>query len=217
MLGVATSVGTMAQVYSANIVGYVNLDLPEGLSMIANPLNRMGGPNTINDVIKDAPNDTKVWIFGDAGWMSPIGYIADPAYAGWYDSSFELSTQELNPGEGMFIDMKAAGTITFVGEVPQGDLGRSLPVGLSIVSGLTPDGTTVVASGLPAEDEDVLWFYDNASGYSKYSYIADPAYAGWYDGGFNLVEVALAPGEAAFLNRLNATAPADWTRTFNVE
>ena len=46
-IGLATS---MAQVYSVNIVGYVNTTIPTGFSIICNPLNATGG-NTIGNVM----------------------------------------------------------------------------------------------------------------------------------------------------------------------
>ena len=52
----------MAQVYSVNIVGYINLTLPKGFTLIANQLN--GSPdNKLETVIPAPPENTTIYKF----------------------------------------------------------------------------------------------------------------------------------------------------------
>src|SRR5262245_59884539 len=117
--GVAAS---MAQptVYSINAVGYVNLAIPGGLSMIANPLN--ASPNNDLSLLNvEAGANFYLWNFdiqdfiiytsiGGATWLPDNG----PA------NSFA-------PGGGGFIQLSGPTTNTFVGEVMQGSLANPIP------------------------------------------------------------------------------------------
>jgi hypothetical protein len=65
--GVATSV---AQVYSVNAVGYVNVTLPPGFSLVSNPLNAGTGNNTVSKLFSNiqggVPGGTRVFIYDSA-------------------------------------------------------------------------------------------------------------------------------------------------------
>merc|ERR1712072_1338549 len=96
-----------AQVYSVNAVGYVNKSIPAGFSIVANPLNN--GENKVADVFGANPGSLTVYRFGDAGF-SINSYGADT----------------ISPGEGFFVlNSGDASNVTFVGEVPQGDLSNA--------------------------------------------------------------------------------------------
>src|SRR2546427_12593550 len=71
-LTAAGALSSMAQVYSVNIVGYINLTIPKGFSMIANQLNA-SPDNTLATVLASVPENTTVYKFN--------------AVAGHYDSS----------------------------------------------------------------------------------------------------------------------------------
>merc|ERR1712225_207269 len=128
-----------AQVYSVNAVGYVNKSIPAGFSIVANPLNN--GENKVADVFGANPGALTVYRFGDAGFAIN-SYDAD--FEEW-----ENGDDVINPGEGFFVlNSGDAVNITFVGEVPQGDLSNALPKGYSISAWdtdfeewSTPDGT----------------------------------------------------------------------------
>ena len=109
-----------AQVYSVNAVGYVNKSIPAGFSIVANPLNN--GENKVADVFGANPGALTVYRFGDAGFAIN-SYDAD--FEEW-----ENGDDVINPGEGFFVlNSGDAVNITFVGEVPQGDLSNALPKG----------------------------------------------------------------------------------------
>jgi hypothetical protein len=144
---------------------------------------------------------------------------------GWLDPvTFAPTATTLNPGEGAFINMFAAGSLTFVGEVPQGNLSVTIPPFFSILSQPTPQAlgiaSTADASGpddLPASSSDEVLFWDNqAQGFE-----ATIANFGAANGGF-LDPVLFTPvnptpevGEAFFYNSAAAN-DVDWTRTFTV-
>src|SRR2546427_2388226 len=103
--GVASS---LAQVYSVNAVGYVNVTLTSGLNLICNPLKVTAG-NDLNHVLPltDAAADLGTTVYT-------------------YDTSFHPSTWlgtvaqwtpnlTVAPGQGFFINISAGKTVTFVG------------------------------------------------------------------------------------------------------
>jgi hypothetical protein len=101
----------------------------------------------------------------------------------------------------------ANATLTFVGEVMQGNLTNTLPSGQivmrsSIVPQAGPISTTL---GLTPQPGDTLYKY--AGGYS--TFIFDPDDLVWTPS-----EPSMAVGEAFFFTRAGAGNP--WTRNFTV-
>ena len=70
--GVATSMAQVSNVYSVNVVGYVNLNLTNGLNLISNPLDAVGNggaaSNTIANVFGVVPDGTQVYKFTNSGY-----------------------------------------------------------------------------------------------------------------------------------------------------
>src|SRR5438477_12739115 len=87
---------SMAQVYSVNIVGYINLSVPKGYSMIANQLNA-SPDNKLSTIMPNPPENTTVYKFnpGTGGYFS-YNFSADNP--GWLPADGSLA-----PGEGAFI------------------------------------------------------------------------------------------------------------------
>lgn len=185
--GIATS---MAQVFSVNAVGYINVDVPAGFSMIANQLNN--GDNSLNTVIPNAEVGTTIFKFNPtSGGFETATFIAD------WNPNLTLA-----PGEGAFIQVGSDTVITFVGEVPQGSLSQQVPAGLSIQSSQVPQaGNLDTDLNFPAEIGDTVFFFRNA-GYETSTFIAS----------FNPPAVPEV-GEAFFVNKGSA---ANWTRDFSV-
>src|ERR1039457_2066957 len=121
----ASLASSMAQnVYSLNVVGYVNVTLPAfEFSCVANPLDAtMGGTvaggNNITNLYKGLADSSTIATFdplaaGGAGdWTAPITYIAG---VGWD------STLNMPPGKGVLLfNNGPAQPITYVGQVVQG-------------------------------------------------------------------------------------------------
>jgi hypothetical protein len=194
-LGIA---GASAQVYSVNAVGYVNKSIPKGFSIVANPLNN--GGNKISDVFGANPGALTVYTFGDTGFVINT-----------YDTDFEdwdNGDAVVAPGEGFFVNNSgdAAVTVTFVGEVPQGDLSNALPKGFSIRSSQVPqEGKLSGELGFPTDESLTVYQFSNGE-YVIDNY--DPDFEEWDSGAGPTVGVA----EGFWVLRNTATA---WTRSFS--
>jgi hypothetical protein len=146
--GLASSLA-QSNVYSLNVVGYVNRVIPGAgkYSMLANPLNStsntLGGLLTgslpagsqvlvFNPAIVDYDVYTRV-VFGN-GWSPPAG-----------------ATVDLSPGKGVLIHAAAAAgdvTNTFVGEVLQGSLSHPIGAGYTFLGNKVPESGSATAIGL---------------------------------------------------------------------
>lgn len=186
-------VSSSAQVYSVNAVGYVNLQIPKGFSMIANPLK--ASSNTVGALLASAPDGTTIYKFANGKFSinaKDFGEFGTPA-------------ETLNPGEGAFIEAPAAFTVTFVGEVPQGALTQSIPKGFSIQASQVPQsGQLDTVLKFPAAEGDIVYRFNNATG--RYASSA-------FDFGAWDVAPVPAVGESFFVNKAAAT---DWKRDFSV-
>jgi hypothetical protein len=136
------------------------------------------------------------------------------------DTSFAPTATTLSPGEGAFINMNGAGSITLVGEIPQGDTADPLSVGISrffnIISQPTPQAAGVAATGLPAAVGDVISFWDTgAQAFEGELTFFGPTYGGWVDTSFTPVDPTPAVGESFFYNSVTA-GTVNWTRTFSI-
>jgi hypothetical protein len=118
----------------------------------------------------------------------------------------------VTPGNGVFVFNPGTTdlTLTFVGEVPQGDLSNSLPLGFSIQGSPGPQAAQPVGLGLRGTAGDRLFQYIPATkGYLDWTF--DDVDNKWIpDPGLPVISV----GEAFFLFRANAAGT--WNRTFSV-
>jgi len=192
-LGIA---GASAQVYSVNAVGYVNKSIPKGFSIVANPLNN--GGNKVADVFGANPGSLTVYTFSDAGFAINS-----------YDTDFEEwgnGDAVVAPGEGFFVLNSGddAVTITFVGEVPQGDLSNALPKGFSIRSSQVPqEGKLDSDLGFPTDEAVTVYQFVNGA-YKISSYDAD------FEEWDSVPSVGVAEG--FWVLRESGT---NWTRSFS--
>lgn len=198
-LGVASSLGAMAQVYSVNAVGYINVTVAAGkLGLVANQLS-VGG-NTIAEVIPTAPEGTIVYTYSQAGGFAINGY----EFGAWGTPAAPLT-----PGTAFFVANNGATdlTITFVGEVPTGQLSTPLLNGLNLVGSQVPQAGTLSGDlGYAASEGDQVYQWDAAAqGYK--------AAVGYEFGSWSPADPTIAVGEGFFLNRNGAGA---WTRNFSV-
>jgi len=195
LVAFAGGASLMAQVYSVNMVGYVNLTIPNGFSMIANPLNAT--TNTIAQLLPAPPEGTIVYKFNGTSYA-----INSFNFGEW-----DVPNQTLNPGEGCFIKNTSGApfTNTFVGEVMVGNLTNAIPSGFSIRASQVPQaGQLDTILGFPVAEGDVVYkFNPGTQNYSIHS----------YDFGEWSAVPTIAVGESFFVKKL---APANWTRTFTV-
>lgn len=213
-LGAASIAAVMAQttpVYSVNIVGYVNKQIPAGYSLIANPLKVGTGAtaNTLVQVLPTAPDGAVIYKWKNAAntFQDGITY-----FEGEWSKVNATDDDVLAPGEGAFIYVDSSSyptgaTLTFVGEVSTGALSQNIPLNYSIQSSQVPQSVDLSTIGFPAMDGDVLYFWDS----SKQTYNDAVTYfEGW--------DKPAVPGiaEAFFVYKGPDSAAQTWSRTFNV-
>jgi hypothetical protein len=217
-LAVGIGASTAQTVYSVNAVGYVNIGLLNGFNLIANPLN--GTNNNINTIMPVALADSVLlrWDPATQGFAPADVYfdVGDPAVNGWYFGDSK-STTVINPGEGFFISSPASTTLTFVGEVPQGNLTNQIPANFSFKSSVVPQSVGIVSVGFPGV-ADMLYFTWNAAsqGYNpalQYFDVGDPAVNGFYMGDTK-VDPTPAVGQGFLV--YNPGPQLSWGRTFSV-
>lgn len=192
--GLASSVA-QSNVYSLNIVGYVNKSCPNGLSMVANPLNTSS--NFLSNIVGAPPDFSQVLKWNPG--------IQDFDVATFFFGSWDIDLA-VNPGDGFFVNASGAFTNTFVGEVITGETTRALAVGLNQVGSKIPKAGDADNLGLTAalvDFDQVLLFDNGINDYVPYTY-----FFGSWDLGAPPINVA----DGLFVN---ASAGGTWTNTFN--
>jgi hypothetical protein len=205
--GLANSMA-QSNVYSVNVVGYVNKVLAGNAkyTAVANPLN--------------TTNNTLAGLFGGAGVGLPTGSqvlkwspgagdftIYTKAPFGWTGGG---ATATLNPGEACLILMPSGSgdyTNTFVGEVLQGSLTNGLLAGYQLVGNKVPDSGPVSGMNfVPNTGSQLLKWDVVLQDWSIFTKIAFGS--GWTP---SVPSIGVAEG---FM--VNANAPYSWVRNFTV-
>ena len=198
----------MAQVYSVNMVGYINQSIPAGFSAIANQLNN-SPDNRVTTLFATPAEGTRIYKFNPATGGFQFLQFVDGQWEGG-DTTITLS-----PGEGAFIFAPTAFTHTFVGEVALSST-VNLPAGFSMVSSALPQslplsGAPPAGLGFPVAEGDRIYQYNPATGGFIFNQFVDGAWEG--SGGGNPPTPAIGESFYAF----NAgTAAKGWTRNFTV-
>ncbi len=207
--GVASS---NAQVYSANVVGYINLTLTNGFNLIANQLDvdGTGTNNTLQTSIgTQLPNLSHAWAFSGGGFQNALYAAGTQKWTG----NTNLANAALNPGQGLFIQIPATATtpitVTLVGNVMQGSLSTPITAGFQIVSSQVPlSGAIDTALNYHPSKLDKAYQWN----VSSQSFPASSLYTGtaWSGAG----DPNLAIGQALFLN---ASSNNVWSTNFVVQ
>jgi hypothetical protein len=195
----------MAQsnVYSLNVVGYVNTPLVGGgqFTAVANPLNSTN--NTLLGVFSGLPSGSQVqvWNYG----------IQDFNVYTKTSTSFTSggATIPFVPGQAVFVKILGAGvTNTFVGEVMQGSLTNSVAAGFNMVGSIVPQsGLATTDLGLQPPNGTQLQQWDTAI---QDFHVHTKTSTSWTSG-----EPTLNVGEGFFLKLLAGNY--DWVRNFTVQ
>jgi len=205
-LTAAGALSSMAQVYSVNIVGYINLNIPTGFSMIANQLNATPD-NTLATILPNVAENTTIFQFNGVGYNISQFSADNP---GWSNPAMAV-----NPGEGVFISVDpqfapSGQPVTLVGDVK---LVSTVPVpnGFSVASSALPITDTLDNLGFPSRENDQVFFFDNATkSYKIFQFSADNP--GWAPS-----NPTPAIGQSFFLSGDGSFGPPrSWSRTFNV-
>jgi hypothetical protein len=207
-----------SNVYSANVVGYVNLPLHEGFNLVANQLDldSTGTNNTIVNVFSNnLPVNSQIYSWNG----SSFDISAFTANRAGTATNWTLNFT-LNPGQGFWLSIPAgafgggASNVTVVGNVLQGTLVNPyIPAGggFSLVSSMPP-----LAGGLTSNlvynpqlnDQVYLW---NGTGYDIFSYTVNRTgtLTNW-----NPSEPQINVGQGFWLS---SGAGATWTNKFIVQ
>jgi hypothetical protein len=211
----AGALAASAQVYSANVVGYVNTVLKPGFNLIVNPLNASptNALNTLMPLDGDAHDGSFI-----LRWSNALqDYSADqPGYTGAGATGTWGPNSIINPGEGFFFFNSGAEiTNTFVGDVVQGaSLSMNLGSGFNLIGSIPPiAGTlpTVLTNLAPADGSFVNKWNTTIQD------LGDQA--GWTEtapgvGYWDPATMQISVGEGVFF--FNAGSPIVWTRSFTV-
>jgi hypothetical protein len=192
-------------VYSVNIVGYVNRPIQgnDNFTLIANPLN--SPTNTYEFLLK--PTLPPNWQVLKWNGSSFDGATRIAFGTGWSPST--AGTNSLNPGEAVFIKAPAGApaiTNTFVGEVMVGSFTNNLPAGFSMIGNIIADGGPVTNLNFfpPVSSQVLRWKEDGIGGYDGFTRIA-------FGSGWSPSVPSINVGQGFFVN---ATAPYSWVRVF---
>jgi hypothetical protein len=205
-------------VYSANVVGYIQLNLTNGFNLIANQL----------DVDGTGLNNTVVTVFGTnlpansavLAWVPSSGSFS---FANWtlskgvlkWSGATNAANQALNPGGAVFVSIPASApattTITLVGNVIQGTNVVPMVTGFNMAGAIPPLSGSIDTNlnYIPSHNDQVLVWSPATQSYVFYNYTLSKGVWKWSPGS---PQISLAQG--VFINTTNTT-PA-WTNKFVV-
>ncbi|HNQ73679.1 MAG TPA: hypothetical protein PKN95_08760 [Verrucomicrobiota bacterium] len=189
-----------SNVYSLNIVGYVNVDLTANqYALLSNPLKPSDGNYDVSNIVKlaDGSSDSSQCLtWSGTAWES----------IDWLDGVGWSEPKNIALGQGFFVRATSNQTITFVGEVQTGTSSTTLSPGLSLVGSKVP-----VAGNYPGStvgnDSDAIFVWAG-SAWDTIDYIGG---LGWTSADPNGPAIGVAQG--FFYN--NTGAALNWEVTLN--
>lgn len=203
----------LAQTYSANVVGYINVTNYPGFNLIANQLNASPDNKITNIIPADkVPNESSVYKLNPATGLFDSLTSIDQA---WEGNNLDLS---VGPGEGMFTKITGLNNVvlTFVGDVK---LSSSVPIveGFSIVSSALPiagalDAALPSGLGYPGRNGDSVYQY--SATLRLYNHINSLVDGAWE--GTDSVSPQIAVGEAFFVKNTGGAGHAPWAQSYTV-
>jgi len=203
LLGALGSVAVMAQsnVYSLNTVGYVNVTIPSGYSIVTCPL-ICSPDNTLNTLM---PNTNGQYVIPGQAHLFVYSYINGVGYnptveetvgtgvnaSGWANGGADVT---ISPGVAVFLySTFPAGsnlTATFVGQVPTAsnyNMTNTLVPGYNLTGSILPfagdlvstnsNGTNFTVAFTTPGLHDFVYPYINGTGFVSYEYT--PGEGGW--------------------------------------
>lgn len=212
--GVATSMAQSSNVYSLNVVGYVNVPVQPGYNLICNQLDIDGIDNVNTALTNGTPDQSQLFTWNGTTFNPSITYFAG---SGWFDGNLNNATNNIFPGTAFFLynASGASNTITFVGSVVQTTNTFHVGTGYGFYAVVPPVAQDLDTNGFPAEDQ-MQYFTFTTGAHAAYS----PAYTyfagnGWFDGNLNQVTPTPAVGQGFVI--YNPDAATTWTQSFTVQ
>jgi hypothetical protein len=236
--GVASSMA-QSNVYSLNVVGYVNIPVATGFNLVANNLDLDGTgtnnlmTNALAGMVANAINfSVYKWDTNTAGFDV---WSYNKSFGTWSDSAgpIDFSVATLNPGEGAFINIGKANyssNFTVVGQVLQGSWTNNYLPGanaFAIASPIFPLSGPIDSTGngglaVPGTNNYSLYLWDtNSQGYDVWAW--SKSFSTWSlsagsSNGQNVPGPAgqgpvVSVGQSFFIT----TKLTGWTNTFTVQ
>jgi hypothetical protein len=204
-------ISSHAQVYSQNIVGYINVPLTTGYTALANQLDfdGTGTNNTVATVFGTnlvAGSTVLAWETASSSYV-PAGWVNSKGVVKWTGNTNAISAA-LNAGQGVFVQSPSANSLTLVGTVLQGSNVISLATGYNLVSSVAPiAGDLVTNLGYaPSVGDNVLLWSATSQSYTPYGYVNSKGTLKWTPS-----SPQIAVGQSFFIQ---AAAAKTWTNTF---
>jgi uncharacterized membrane protein YvlD (DUF360 family) len=222
----AGALSSVAQnVYSVNVVGYINLTIQPGLNLISVPLS--AATTDINTVLTNQSPllDASSLVYT---WNSAGQSFNQAAAAGgdgqWYLGDYsDFSHIQLTPGQGFFLrNGGAASTLTLVGTVPQGTNNVTEAAALSFLGDPAPVQQEIVTNGFPVVTGSFLYTWNTAGQHYDQAIngvsaadnsTPNPAF---YNGDFSQV-ITFTPAPGQGFVYYNFGSSATWHRSFTVQ
>jgi hypothetical protein len=187
----------VGEIQSVNVIGYVSVTLPPGFSMIANPLDAPS--TTVADMFPNWPEGTTLNRFDARVFRLAENSVAEGVWSN--------PAEKLLPGEGaiFFNPTQDYKSLSFTGDVMQGNLSVPIPAGFSIHSSPVPQAGNLEDLGFPVANGDVIHLFDR----DRQKYMLHPYADGKWTAGPPIVSV----GESFWVAKTEA---ANWARTLFV-
>jgi len=225
LLAALSGASVMAQVYSLNAVGYINVNVPTGFSIIADQLyatnqqtsqsiDAIFAPTLLNGGATTADPYAGVELFPfSSGAFSAALIVEQNTGSAPFWSSPTLAGYSFNPGQGAFIyNPNAPFTMTFVGQVPQGSVTNEMVQGFNLVSSIIPQtGAVDTDLGIVPALGDIVFTFSSGAYAAANIYEYNGANYFWSQ----LVSSTNTVGSGFFYYSASAT-PNFWVRTFNI-
>jgi len=215
-LAVGLSTSVAQNVYSLNVVGYVNVSLQANkFSFLSLPLANSSGDYTIGTNIKldngDGSQDFAnlyAWDLVNQTWNSTVPL--------WIGGAWDSPSLVVSNGTGFFIASVANSTLTFVGEVPQGNSSYNIPPGFTTLANKVPVSTNFPGTTVGNDFDNIYTWNQGLQTWDSAVWL----YLGgaWDNGGVggNSVDGPLLnPGQAFFY--VNGGSAIPFTRNFTVQ
>jgi hypothetical protein len=211
-LAVGLSTSVAQNVYSLNVVGYVNVSLQANkLSFLSVPLAPVDGNFNITNtiVLSDAQDGALLYKWAGTGW--------DPNVPSWFAGIGWSPDTVISNGTAFFLQPAASSTLTFVGQVPQGALAYNIPAGLSTLANQVPVSANFPGSTV-GNDGDLMYVWNNVSSAwspTVWSYFGG---VGWDNGGGagnSINGPMLNPADGVFYANSGVAIP--FTQNFTVQ
>jgi len=161
MLALSLATSQAQNIYSANVVGYINITIPHGgLAFIGNQLYNLTGTNNAAQIIQNLESDPNgitnnvLYYWTGSGFAVYYWYTAADADNqfgqnfgdGWYDSGGGIHNVVLNQGGGFFLanaENVGLQTVTLTGQVQQGTNTLPINTGYNALSIVPPLSTNI--------------------------------------------------------------------------